>query len=1115
MNTYIYYNKISFKIAILVFIMIGSFVTSALADDDFKMNRESFTIKSKGNLLNLTYGGIIEDSENVFVNGKALDKLKYEYSIDYGAATLIVNNKLSVGDYVSVDYFYKPNVAKVAATKSSALPTFSFTGNDSSMNFALAYDSVDAMTGDVTYGTSLKSNLGKQLSFNSYYYRNESGEANSAGNSGGFNMHDMQYNLGKGNITYSYQDISSSFDGFNYMKTSSGMDYALLSQLEKEKGLKRNTLGFNYDLGASGKFNLAYNTVSDSADDIKNTALSYVTGNMELNYNTSSIGNNFSRFNDIRESDRAVMAKEKGIDRTSLGLKYNIAGVGIANFYQSNIANGDKNIDYSTLNFTGSKFELSYLSREIDNGFSRYSDLRDADKDQWAQENGISRTNYQFKYNIATAENPIWQTYYNARLKDSTSSLSADLIDLSYKNIQFGYASIDTDKSFSRMAALDTNERNKFSAIANKMFNYNADANAVNDKDRASWVYQAGIDRTMIYSKYAISPDKTFLFTKNALDDGSGSLDMTNINYSDKQYKLWYNNQNIDRTFTKLASLTPTEIANFNNQYGMNRDKYGFETTTKLGYFKYSNDNIFDSVTKSSYLRNNFTYATNKIVFVRKFTDYDDTFTRIYDISDSDRASQAANKGYDRAEYNLNLKMGKTNQRLDLDIYSVDANKETTNDDIGQRLYQLTYVPDAKFNAYIYSDSYEQKNPNLTYIDNAKSIAKMTKILDFGKIKNVNIFSQYYTNSFLDGSLKKTDQKVIDLNIKSDQAQKFIVNLDYKSEDYDNGNIHKKYDLYANQKISDRFALTFGYGMTDSNLIDNESRLKYGVVYSVNDTFKLNYLIDNKLGGSEGDRINQSVSISGAVPKILPESIVSGITVDAKYDTKKVNEARDAYNSTYKLAGNLLKGAFLLEKSDILETTKKQWFVETDKLSYSNNNLFGTPLSINLEDKTTTQASGVKGDTKRYNFAYALSDKFSALYNAVNGNWKDNSYIAIETKEFGLTQKLNSLSNLTVKYTFNNNTNNFTQSEELVSLGYTAERGDKKGRWSVSAGVTTSRKNTGADTSDFTYNVSYEHRIASDSYLSLSAIKTTTIEGTTTDNTVDPETLLVNFRTEF
>lgn len=1175
-------------------IIISVFASSIFAqDENFKICSDRFEVKTEGRTLRLTYGGVVENSEKVWLNATVLDKSKYDYSIDYSTSVIVVNYRVNVkkGDVFYVDYDYKPNVAKVTNVKKTGMPTISMLGNDSALNLSAGFDSVDTTTGAVNYGTNLSSNLGSFFKFSSDIYQSTGKSENGEKQSGSFNRHDVSLTMGAATLTANYQDISSDYTGFGYIRNNSNIDENLINQLEKEKGLKRSSLGFTYDLneaGAlsvqhsdikdsdgsitntsvsyksdkmelnhssskvgdgftrfsdiresdreilknekglertswSGKYNLgtgylnyAYNDIKDSGGSIKNTLMSFVYGNLEMGYTNNKIDSGYSSFTGLREADRATLANEIGLERTGLSAKYNFTGFGVANFSQTIIENEDKKISSTNMSLTGGKFEFSALNRDVDKGFGRYGSLtRYAEAGQWGMEDGMSKSVYQFKYNMGSAAAPFWQTLYTSRLNGEEGSLSANILDMSYKNVQVGYASLDSSDGFNKMYAMDGSEKNKFSALAKKMFNYNNDPNAVDDNDRNSWSMQSGLDRNMIYSKYALSPENTLYLTKSNISGEDGEVDLVKVNYDAKDYKLWYDSSSIDKTFTKLASLTPVERANFNNQYGMDRSRYGFEGITKLGYIKYSDDTINDEVTDSSYVRNSLIYSTGKLTVGRRFTGYDDNFTRIYDISDTDRAQQIVNKGFDRYEYNVNMQMGKTNQQLDLNAYFVDASKESTKEDIDMQLYELTYKPGAEFNAYLYSESYDHKTPDTDMVDNKKAIARMNKILSFGNLKNINLYTQYYTNSFLDGSKNMVEQEIMDVSLKSDQSQKFVLNLDYKSEDYDNGNTHKKYDVYANQKISDKFALTFGYGMTDSSLIEDETRLKYGVIYSVNNSFNLNYSVDTKVGGDGNDRHTQYIAINGLVPKILPENIINNLQVHAKYDTNKIKDVKDRYDSSYKISGEIFKGAFLMEKSDVLEATHKQWYVETEKLSYSNPALFGTPLSVSVEQVGTTQSSGAKGDTDKYNLSYAVTDKFSAIYNTVQGSWNDKAvYVPLKSKEFGFKHKIGDVSDITLKYTFNNN-NIAGQKEEIIGLNYDGKTGDQKGKWSIYAGVNTSNKNTGDDSSDFSYNISYEHKINKEAFLSLSTYKTTAVQRGSAQDGLEPDTFMLGFRSSF
>ena len=69
-------NLIKFGMVVMLIIMT-CFVMPVFSAD-FKNNKENFQVKAMGSLFNLAYGGIVEDSEFVYLNGSLLDKSKSE-----------------------------------------------------------------------------------------------------------------------------------------------------------------------------------------------------------------------------------------------------------------------------------------------------------------------------------------------------------------------------------------------------------------------------------------------------------------------------------------------------------------------------------------------------------------------------------------------------------------------------------------------------------------------------------------------------------------------------------------------------------------------------------------------------------------------------------------------------------------------------------------------------------------------------------------------------------------------------------------------------------------------------------------------------------------------------
>ncbi|MBQ0105305.1 MAG: hypothetical protein KBT47_04620 [Armatimonadetes bacterium] len=1182
-------KKLILIFAVVVLAITACSVMPVFADEDFRNIKETYEVKAIGSLFNLGNGGILADSEFVYLNGERLDKSKSEYSIDYGAAVLIINRLMNLGDRVDVDYCYVPGTAKTAPTTAGAsvMPKFQYTSGNTITDMTMMYNAIDATTGNATYGTNFKTTFGSNFTIDSNFYKSIGD-----GGQGDFNLHNLSYKNNGLDISLGYQKSSEDFSGMNYVigqgndgglagergleRVNFGLNYAFgensalrlgyntvgdgndkiantdlaysnsklnftystqdiglgftrfndIREADKgvlaaERGMSRENMALGYDFGVKGgKINYAFNSVSDGVGSIKNTSLNYSNSKLNLSYSTQNIDREFTRFNDIREADKAVLAGERGMDRTNFALAYDfgIKG-GKINFSQNGIDYNDSSILTKMFSYDSAKIKYNFYNRKTDSAFGNFNGLRDGDKGQIAQESGIERTTRELLFDIGKTDAVNWQTFKELSLEtENGKKLEARTYNVNYNNFEGQFFTLKNDSDFDRMNALNGDERNMFSGFARKLFSYGQGAGNADDADRNSWYGQGGIDRKMSFLKYNINPESNVTYTDSRLSMGNGAgLSSVRLNYAGK-YKgqntsFYYYKDSIDRDFSRLGNLTNIERANYNNMYGMNNLNYGLEGTFGFGYLKYTDNKIDDDVTGGKFNRRYMAYAVPKYTFAFTDTKIDDSFSRIWDISDGNRETYAGWKGFDRKEYVANMKFGSATKVFDVNSYIMIQDHEFLDNRYSQNSLTVNYVPDARFNASYYSNSYRHENENNYDIDNKETVLKMNKLLNIGKLTNNTFYAMYRTNSFLSGT-EPVNQKFVDLSYKTDGSAKFIMNLDYNIAEYSETDKRKGFDLYATQKITDKFGLTFGMGETTYLDADKEKRIKYGVTYSVNDSFSMAYNIDKIVKGNDHSRDNSSFVIQGKLPKLFGSDLISDLSANFKYDLNKASEVRQAYNDNYGFSANILKGAFSIERSSVLDAETKSWYNDTSKIAYKNDNLFGSNLSVEFVNQSTTNAATkLAGDTSLYKFNYTLNNTLTAGYVLNKGAWNENRLVPIRSEEFSLTKKIMADKNLSLKYT--QNRNSLTNMDERIwALSFDNGGTKQKGKFNVYAGLVSSYKiNSGRQTT-FTYTLEYEYMLSKENFLSVLASKTTDVKQTNVEDYVT-DTIGLDYRQNF
>lgn len=211
--------------------------------------------------------------------------------------------------------------------------------------------------------------------------------------SGRMIVQEGEFGFGGMKLKLGYQDVSERFDGFSSLQETNAAPGEVLSILAREKGLKRLDVGAEVALGRGMSFSASTNQIMDKTDDIVSQSFGFSSSKIKLGFNTSEIGEGFTRFKDIREADRELMAKEKGIKRTGMQAGIDL-GHGMAlSATTSEIKDKADEITSRSIGFSSNKLKLDYSTSEVGENFTRARDLRESNREQLAKETGMKRTN--------------------------------------------------------------------------------------------------------------------------------------------------------------------------------------------------------------------------------------------------------------------------------------------------------------------------------------------------------------------------------------------------------------------------------------------------------------------------------------------------------------------------------------------------------------------------------------------------------------------------------------------------------------------------------------------------------------------------------------------------
>ncbi len=521
----------------------------------------------------LSHGGVIPNTLSISVGARTL-RQNVDYHLDALNGVLFFTEPVKASDTIRASYRYVEGADSGRSPLGLQGLTLNLNGTAMSFDYGLSSDKARGLD-FTTYGFSL---AGKQGLNGLLYFSTPAGNSRNMVDdlstaptattrkidpktavSDHLISQSLNFNSGIGSFRATFQDVGANFGGFQAMRNSNSRNAEALKQigaLEKEKGIRRLGFGGGLNLGKTEKLDLDWNRVGDGKGDIVTQGLSLSAGALSLAYKTRSVGEGFTRFGDLREADKAQLAREKAMDRKDLTL----ALVGAKNpaFAFSQSTAGDKSGELSRQSFslTSKTAAFSFSSRKAADGFKRISDLTDAEKAGMALD--IRR---QFNPNAAAGEvtaKDIAQIGLEAGLARNRMSLTSKLGKQG--GFSFGQFGIDDGKGSIARRTLElktgalsfshTHQRiaEEFGRLAN-----------LSEFERTQFGNERGITRDAMAFNLGMGKGSGFSFSQLKIADKAGGMERQSLALESKGVAFKLNLADTDKSFMRAADLAITD----------------------------------------------------------------------------------------------------------------------------------------------------------------------------------------------------------------------------------------------------------------------------------------------------------------------------------------------------------------------------------------------------------------------------------------------------------------------------------------------------------------------------------------------------------------------------
>ncbi|MCE5197617.1 MAG: hypothetical protein ABFD54_10950 [Armatimonadota bacterium] len=554
----------------------------------------------------LEHGGVIPGSEWVYVGIKRARK-NVDYTINYESGTIYLVEPAREGDTVRVDYLYSKDAPKRASSGLSFAPAMF--GDALHLNTVYSTRALDSSNSRnvVTYGLSSSLKLNGTSNLNSMVYFSSpesSGRMSLTGTSSKapsastdakkdhLFVQGANINAGKAKVTLGFQDVGKDFSGFASMRDSNAAESDIINQLEKEKGISRTNLAAELPTGTTGGFNFAFGRISDANDDISNQAFGYSGGGFSFNFSSREVGKNFTRFGDLKESDRAQMAAEAGARRTQYALQFAGDASGgvspISGLTMTQIESGGSVMSIKSVEADLGRVKVQADLRTMDPTFDKMSALNDSERTRMAltarqqfqpgakasdvtaqdkakinSEAGLNRSSYVVQVDGGAVDT--WLTLSN--VDSNKGGLNRSAINMAGKTFSAYFSHQNIDSTFGRISSLQPIEQSRFGN-------------------------EYGMSRMSMGGSLKLSFGDLALDNTSVRDDQGAMLTRRSIDLKNNRLKLHANFQDIDQNFSRILDLSDADRNTLLRERGFKRADYAinFQATKDLNIDTYFYD---------------------------------------------------------------------------------------------------------------------------------------------------------------------------------------------------------------------------------------------------------------------------------------------------------------------------------------------------------------------------------------------------------------------------------------------------------------------------------------------------------------------------------------------
>ncbi len=843
--------------------------------------------------------GVIRNSELVDLDGRIL-KRGTDYTLDYPSGMLLLMTSIKPGQTLRVSYRHDPAEAKTGGQKFgqgwNALKLSFGQGTTVMMGLGMAERGSDGsvMRSDLyamrnsfglAPGSGLKMNgmfaYSSRQSIRSQSLMGDGGAETGSSQAGTAIVQELGGKIAGGDISLQYQSIDRNFTGFAAF-AESGYSQQSIDQLTKERGLKRIGLSMQGIQAGSLKLSQNYQVVGEKGNSIRTQSFGVQGKGWALNFDGRKVDQGFTRFRDLRETDRELLQREAGLETQQVGFQYDQRGTKFnASQFGVNDAS-DRGVMRTQFGLETGMVKLGYRTQSVDAGFNRFQGVRQSDAGQLAREQGISRRALTLDFKSTSKGIP--------SIKFNSSSMAGEAGEFEVLNLSLTGSNWTYDRSaFSNDAGFDgpgrQSEGEMNENIARIAAMYEPTGVQTRPEDRQWFGRNTGISRSS--QRITFSPGRGIGFSASDMLIGgaNGTGRLTSFAISAPTTKFSYRHQSLGENLVEVSSLMGFERERLGSLVGLSKTDMAFSTKFgKAGTVEASQMSAQLGDNEAS--RRSFRINDPKLQISYVERSVDPQFFNVTQLVDPEREMLGQMIGQEQRQLLVNVMLMRgLNVRMNM--------VEAQNDSLAQKrsvaesLLAWDLDKDTKLQWYRYSNQWT--DPGTMLLD--QSIDRLLVSRNFTGLGAVS-----FEREMIENGGETTDAPDSTRNSFTAEAQlndKTSLRTEQSRTEYSDGNR----ETVSAHTVSTGLIKNAGVSVTDVNIQrtgdrPNERRRNYGFWVNLGGGVKFTYGYARELG--QNGTLNSTMSLTGGE--------VGGLAFGgANYQHQRWDDQRDKSTGNFKI----------------------------------------------------------------------------------------------------------------------------------------------------------------------------------------------------------------------